>query len=155
MRYTPRSRDRYKSLVALTTGVVALGSFAATGVATGLAAKQTTERDAARADAEATAAALARAAAARARQPLPWSPQITVVKHRPSRTVVRTHVVHQVSSVGVAAPASGGSVGYSAPVQSAPSTSSGGGGASTTFSAPPPPPPPPAPAPAPAPSSGS
>jgi len=154
MRYTPRTRDRYKNLVALLTGAATFGTVAATGAVTGIAAHHSALRDRAREEADAFRTASARAAAVRARQRIPWSPLVTVLKTRPHRTVVRTVVVHRVSSPGVA------SVGAGAPVRApvrAPSVSTPAYHPPTTVSraAPPPRPPAPAPAPAPAPSSGS
>lgn len=152
MRYTPRSRDRYKNLLALMTGVATFGSFAGTGIVTGVAAHDTALQDQERAQADALAAAAQRAAASRAAQPLPYSPTIVVTKARPQKTVVE-----EVSVPAAAAVGSGGTVSPTAPaappVAAAPAPPAGG----TTVSQAPPaaPAPPPAPAPAPAPSSGS
>ena len=111
MRYTPRTRDRYKNLVALLTGAATFGTVAATGAVTGIAAHHSALLDRAREEADAFRTDSTRAAAVRARQRIPWSPLVTVVKTRPHRTVVRTVVVHRVSSPGVA------SVGGGAPVR--------------------------------------
>jgi len=132
MRYSARTRDRYKNLVALLTGAATFGTVAATGAVTGIAAHDSALRDRARAEADAFRTASARAAAVRARQRIPWSPLVTVLKNRPHRTVVHTVVVHRVSRPGVA------SVGAGAPVSAPPARA-----------------PAPPPAPAPAPSSGS
>ena len=107
MRYTPRTRDRYKNLVALLTGAATFGTVAATGAVTGIAAHHSALRDRAREEADAFRTASARAAAVRARQRIPWSPLVTVVKTRPHRTVVRTVVVHRVSRPGVASVGAG------------------------------------------------
>lgn len=148
MPYTARSRDRYKLVAALTTGAVAFGTVAATGVATGAAAHATAERDLARRQQDAQTAAQALAAWRRSVQVAPARRVIVVTRVRPQRTVVHTRVVHQVSAAGVAQVGAGAAV-----------TSSVGGTApapalvrstSTRQAAPPPPPPPP-----PAPSSGS
>lgn len=147
MPYTARSRDRYKLLAALTTGTVAFGTVAATGVATGLAAHATAERDLARRQQDAQAAAQALAAWRRSAQVAPARRVVIVTKPRPRRTVVHTRVVHQVSGVGVAQVGAGGVVtrpvagAAPAPVRTR---------TSIQQAAPPPPPPPP-----PAPSSGS
>jgi hypothetical protein len=148
MPYTARSRDRYKMVAALTTGAVAFGTVAATGVATGAAAHATAERDLARRQQDAQEAALALAAWRRTAQVAPARRVIVVTKVRPQRTVVHTRVVHRASTAGVAqvgagaavTPAVGGTAPAPAPVRST----------STQQAAPPPPPPPP-----PAPSSGS
>ena len=145
MRYTPRSRDRYKNLLALMTGLATFGAFAGTGTVTGLAAHQTAMRDQERAQADALTAGVQRAAASRSVHPLPYSPTIIVTKPRPQKTVVE-----QVSVPGAAAVGSGGAV------SAAPAAPAAGGSASSSSAAPAPAPPPaPAPAPVPAPSSGS
>jgi hypothetical protein len=151
MAYTPRSRDRYKSFMALLTGLTAFGTATATGAATGLAAHRTAVRDQQRQQATAFAAEQARAEATRRLQWQPRSRLVRVVRTRPYRTVVVTRVVHQVSRSG-AATVGGGAV--SAPVPAAPAVQSSGGTVRSTSSGPVAPPPP-APAPAPAPSSGS
>jgi hypothetical protein len=150
MPYTARSRDRYKMLAALTTGVVAFGTVAATGVATGLAAHATAERDLARRQQDAQAAAQALAARRRSVQVAPARRVIIVTRTRPQRTVVHTRVVHRVSSSGVAQVGVGGAVTSSAGL-AAPAPAPVRVQASTPQAAPPPPPPPPPPAP----SSGS
>ncbi len=143
MPYTARSRDRYKMVAALTTGAVAFGTVAATGVATGAAAHATAERDLARRQQDAQAAAQALAAWRRSVQVAPARRVIVVTRVRPQRTVVHTRVVHQVSAAGVAQVGAGAavtsSVGGTAPAP-APVRST-----STQQAAPPPPPPPPAP----------
>jgi hypothetical protein len=151
MPYTARSRDRYKMLAALTTGTVAFGTVAATGVATGLAANATAERDLARRQEEAQAAAQAQAAWRRSVQVAPVHRVVVVTRTRPQRTVVHTRVVHQVSGTGVAQVGTGGTV--TQPVSgAAPAPAPVRTQTSTQQAAPPPPPPPPPP---PAPSSGS
>lgn len=150
MPYTARSRDRYKLLAALTTGTVAFGTVAATGVATGLAAQSTAERDLARRQQEAQAAAQALAAWRRSVQVAPARRVVVVTQPRPQRTIVHTRVVHQVSGAGVARVGTGGTV--SAPVSgAAPAPAPVRTQTSTQQAAAPPPPPPPPPAP----SSGS
>lgn len=150
MPYTARTRDRYKLLAALTTGTVAFGTVAATGVATGLAAHATAERDLARRQEDAQAAAQALAAWRRSAQVAPVRRVVVVTHARPQRTVVHTRVVHQVSGAGVAQVGAGGTV--SRPVTvSAPAPAPVNTQTSTQQAAPPPPPPPPPPAP----SSGS
>ena len=52
MRYTARTRDRYKNLVALLTGAATFGTVAATGAVTGIAAHDSALRDRARAEAD-------------------------------------------------------------------------------------------------------
>jgi hypothetical protein len=89
MRYTPKSRDRYKNLLALLTGAATFGSFVATGAVTGAAARQTGEEEQAKAAKEAEAARVKYSAAlAAARQPA-WTPVVTLTDQRPQRTVVR------------------------------------------------------------------
>lgn len=146
MTYSPRSRDRFLRLVAVLTGTATFATMTATGVATGLAARQTGLRDRERALEQARLAEARRAAALREAA---RSPRVVVLtKQRPTRTVVHTRVVHQVSSGGVATVGSGSVLSSS--------TSGGTSGSSTAGSpgvvAPAPPPPP---APAPAPTSGS
>lgn len=161
MRYTPRSRDRYKNLLALLTGAAAFGSFVATGAVTGLAARQMGEQDQAKEQAKADAARAHQVAASRATQRIAWTPRITVSEPRPQRTVVE-----RVSGPAAASPGSGGPVtsnaatsnaATSSPVTSSPATASQPAGSTSTSSAPAAPAPAPAaaPAPAPAPSSGS
>jgi hypothetical protein len=145
MAYTKRSRDRYKNFVALLGGLAAFGTVAGTGAAAGLAAHDSEVRDQEQQRERAEAAA-ARAAVAMLSQPVR---QITVIRTRPSRTVVHTRVVHAASAPGSATPATGGTV-AGAPY---PSTTGSSSGSSQAVSAAPPPAP--APAPAPAPSSGS
>ena len=150
MRYTSRSRDRYRGLMSLLTGLAAFGTVAASGAATGLAARQTAVRNRERADAAALAAEQARADSVRSA--MSQRPRtVRVTKTRATRTVVVTRVVHAVSGPGVAS-VGGGAVTAPQPV-SAPAASSASH--STSTSAAPPPTPPPAAAPAPAPSSGS
>lgn len=150
MPYTARSRDRYKMVAALTTGAVAFGTVAATGLATGAAAHATAERDLARRQQDAEAAAQALAAWQRSVQVAPARRVVVVTRVRPQRTVVHTRVVHRVSAAGVAQVGAGApvtqSVGGTAPAPAPVSRAS----RSTQQAAPPPPPPPP-----PAPSSGS
>jgi hypothetical protein len=150
MPYTARSRDRYKLLAALTTGTVAFGTVAATGVATGLAAQATAEHDLARRQEEAQVAAQALAAWRRSAQPAPARRVVVVTQPRPQRTIVHTRVVHQVSGAGVARVGVGAAVtrpvGGAAPAAPAPVRTR----TSTQQAAAPAPPPPP-----PAPSSGS
>jgi type II secretory pathway pseudopilin PulG len=135
-------------LAALTTGAVAFGTVAATGAVTGVAARATAERDLARQQQQARAAAQALAAYKRAVQVAPARQVVVVTKTRPQRTVVHTHVVHRVSSAGVAQVGTGWpvtqSVGTSAPA-AAPVRSQSSASSSHHTAAPPPPPPPPAP----------
>src|SRR5680860_1301454 len=121
MRYTPRSRDRYKNLLALMTGLATFGTFAATGTVTGLAAHQTALRDQEREQTDALAARAQRTAASRATPPLPYSPTITLTKTRPQDTVVRQVSVPAVTSVG-----EGGTVSSAPPASAPPAPQSGG-----------------------------
>lgn len=153
MAYTARSRDRYKTLAALSTGVVVFGTVTATGAVTGLAAHETSLRDQAQQEQQARQAAKESAAYQRKlyRNAARVDPgTVTIERSRPHRTVVHTRVVHQAGAPGVA------QVGGGAPVTSAPTTtgSAGSSGGSSTAALPPPAPPPPPPKP-PAPSSGS
>ena len=83
MRYTARSRDRSKNLLALLTGAATFGTVAATGAVTGVAAHRSALDAQAREEADAFRTASARAAAGRAAQRIPWSRVVTVVKDRP------------------------------------------------------------------------
>jgi hypothetical protein len=124
-------RDVYKAATAGVTGVTAFGALAVTGAVAGTAA-----HDQAAKDKEVAPPAL---------------PAVQVVtQRRKHRTVVRTRVVHAVSTGGVASTGSGGVVRAS----SSGSSHSSGGGSTATHSAPQPAAPKPA-APKPAPSSGS
>lgn len=148
MPQTPRSRDRYKNLLAFLTGAAAFGSFVGTGAATGMAAHATGTEEQAKAQEKADAARIHYAAALRARQRPAWTPKVTVTEPRPQKTIVE-----RVSGPAAAAVGSGGSVSSSgAAAAPAPAAS---GSTSSSSSAPPPAPAAPAPAPAPAPSSGS
>lgn len=148
-RHTPGRRDLYKAATAVLTGLAAFGSLAGTGYAAGAIARQQDLGDKDEQQSPTPAATVA----------APATPVTTVAKRRPYRTVVRTDVVHRVStnaaSVGtggtISATATGGSRIGSGSASS--SSSSGGGG----HAAPRPPAqaPAPAPRPAPAPSSGS
>lgn len=154
MTYTARTRDRFKSLVALVTGVAAFASVTAAGAATGSAAHDTALRDQAREQEQARLDAAARVAALQAAgQQATAPPPITVVGRRPQRTVVRTHVVHQVSRPGVAAVGPGGTI--SALPPSAPVTPPDPAAGPAPAPAPAPLPAPVAAAPAPAPTTGS
>jgi len=130
-----RKRDAYKTATAGVTGITAFGALAVTGAVAGTAAHNQAEKQADNAQ--------------------PAAPAVQVVsKRRKHRTVVRTRVVHAVSTA-VSRPASGGTVSSSSysssGSHSSTNHSSGGssGGGSATHSAPKPA------APAPAPSSGS
>ena len=161
MRYTARTRDRSKNLLALLTGAATFGTVAATGAVTGVVAHRSALDAQAREEADAFRTASVRAAAGRAAQRIPWSRVVTVVKDRPRRTVVHTVVVHRASAPGVAAAGAGAPL--STPSYSSPVSSSGPSGSGSVTRVPSPPrvvpapapPPAPAPAPAPAPSSGS
>lgn len=122
-------RDVYKAATAGLTGVAAFGALAVTGAVAGTAAHDQAPTD---------------------EQAAPQPAQV-VTKRRKHRTVVRTRVVHAVSSGGVSSAGSGGVVRSTSPGGSAGGSSGGGsgGGSAATQS-----PPKPA-APAPAPSSGS
>ena len=150
MTYTARSRDRYKLLAALTTGTVTFGAAAATGAATGVAARATAEQDNAKRQEEAVAQTQAMAAYRRSVQPTPANRIIVVTQPRPQRTVVHTRIVHQASGAGVAKVGSGSTV--TAPPITSGGATSGGSSTTTRPAAPAPPPPPPPP---PAPTSGS
>jgi hypothetical protein len=124
-----RKRDAYKTATAGVTGLTAFGALAVTGAVAGTAAHQQAEkqRDTVQ----------------------PQTPAVQVVtKRRKHRTVVRTQVVHAVST-SVSRPASGGTVTGSSSGSSTSHSSGGSSGGSSTHSAPKPA------APAPAPSSGS
>jgi len=124
-------RDVYKAATAGFTGFTAFGALAVTGAVAGVAAHQQA-LDQARKDA--------------VRPPVTPAPAQVVTKRRKHRKVIRTQVVHAVSTVGVASTGSGGTITRS-------STSSVTHHyTSTSHSAPKPAP---KPAPAPAPSSGS
>jgi uncharacterized membrane protein YgcG len=129
-----RKRDAYKTATAGVTGITAFGALAVTGAVAGTAAHNQAEKQADTAQ--------------------PAAPAVQVVtKRRKHRTVVRTRVVHAVSTA-VSRPATGGTVssssyGSSSSHSSGGHTSGGSSGGSTTHSAPKPA------APAPAPSSGS
>jgi len=120
-------RDAYKAATAGLTGVTAFAALAVTGAVAGAAAHQKAAQDAAKA------------------RPTPPPAGQAVAKRRVHRTVVRTRVVHVVSSGGVARPTTGGTL--TTPRTSTHTSSSAG--SSTTPTAPKPA------APAPAPSSGS
>ncbi|QWZ09029.1 hypothetical protein KRR39_04155 [Nocardioides panacis] len=151
MRYTARSRDRSKNLLALLTGAATFGTVAATGAVTGVAAHRSALDTQAREEADAFRAASVRAAAGRAAQRIPWSRVVTVVKDRPRRTVVHTVVVHRASAPGVASAGAGAPVSTPSYVPPAPSSGSSGRGPVTRAPSPPQPAPQPAPAPAPKP----
>jgi hypothetical protein len=84
MAYNAQSRDRFKTLAALLTGVTTLAGVGVAGAATGMAARQTALGD--------------------------QVGQQTPVQARPQRTVVHTRVVHRVSRHGVTAVGPGGRV---------------------------------------------
>ncbi len=117
MAYTARSRDRFKSLAAVVTGVTTFASVGVAGAATGLAARQTALGDQAGPQGQASQGA------SQARL------------QRPTRTVVRTRILHRVSVPGVAAVGPGGLVTAPAPPAVG---ASGGGGSSMPPALPPP-----------------
>jgi len=86
-------RDAYKVATAGLTGLTAFGALAVTGAVAGAAAHQKSIEDAAR-------------AAAQPPVPAPSA----VAQRRPHHTVVRTRVVHEVSTPTVARPGTGGTV---------------------------------------------
>jgi hypothetical protein len=145
MPYTPRSRERFRSVVALLTGAAAFTTVAATGVVTGLAARQTGLRDQQRAQEQARLDTAPRAARPRT------SRDVSVLP-RPQRIVIHTTVVRRTSREGVAAVGAGGNVRSRPPGTS---SVSGSGQSTGSLVRPAPAAPPPAPAPAPARSTGS
>jgi len=160
MAYTARTRDRYHVLAALTSGAFAVGSLAAAGALTGVAARQTTMSEQARRDNATAQLLLARTEAARTDPRPPVPATVVILRPRPVRTVVQTQVLHRASAPGTAAVGTGGTV------SSTPSSSSPPPAAAPAPAAParvvqaapapqPAAPPAPKPAPAPAPSSGS
>src|SRR5690349_15139465 len=96
--YTTRSRDRYKTVVAMTTGLAAFASALAAGTATGVVARSAAAKAQAAEQRQSSATAQALAAWARSRQ-ASTAPARTVVltRPRPQRTVVHTRVVQEVS----------------------------------------------------------
>ena len=86
-------RDAYKAATAGLTGLTAFGALAVTGAVAGAAAHQKSIEDAVR-------------AAAQPPVPAPSA----VAQRRPHRTVVRTRVVHEVSTPTVTRPSTGGTV---------------------------------------------
>ncbi len=152
--HTPRRRDLYQAATAVLTGLAAFGSLVGTGYAAGAIAHRQDLVDKGEQQSKTPAATTA----------APTPPVKAVARRRPYRTVVRTEVVHQVSSnaatVGtggtISATATGGSgSGAGSASSSSSSSSSSGGGGGHAAPAPPAQAPAPAPKPAPAPSSGS